>query len=208
MSHTEEEAFKRDVAQHEMRVLKDDGVYRHIRFKRPGCSAYWFELVTWPGYLSIVGDMGDYVFSRTKDMFGFFRNDKNEINPDYWAEKCCSASVFGEGIRRFSVAAFRENVIEYTVGFLGVESKSEIPDGVQEEIQELLEAEDEHECMSRMRDFSSELIEFTDFWEHNHTRHTTHFLWCLRAIVWGIAKYDEATKRRRTRRLRNDNHGE
>src|SRR5580692_6155935 len=89
------ECFQRDTANHEMTVLHDDGLYRHLRFmqvitdeltgKQSRSSFYWFDLVTWPGNLVINGDMETFAFARSDDMFGFFRGDR--INPGYWAEK-------------------------------------------------------------------------------------------------------------------------
>lgn len=35
MSECTEERFLKDVAQHEMTVLRDDGVSRHLRFQNP-----------------------------------------------------------------------------------------------------------------------------------------------------------------------------
>lgn len=84
------ERFARDTAHHQLTVLHDDGLYRHLRAQKPGSSTFWFEIATWPGSLAIRGDYGDsYVFSRTDDMFGFFRRNGNTlgINPGYWAEK-------------------------------------------------------------------------------------------------------------------------
>lgn len=95
MSHYEKicsiERFSKDTATHEMTVLRDDGVYRHLRFKGPGSSAYCFDLVTWTGHLAITGDMGANMFCRLDDMFEFFRTDRlhggHTINPGYWSEK-------------------------------------------------------------------------------------------------------------------------
>lgn len=83
------ERFVRDVASHQMTVLHDDGLYRHLRFKDPNHGFYWFDLVTWPGKLAFTGDFDGFVFSRLTDMFEFFRSNGNEhgINPGYWAEK-------------------------------------------------------------------------------------------------------------------------
>lgn len=67
------EQFKRDVQEHALTILRDDGLYRHLRFKRPGTMTCYFDLVTWPGHLAYVGDMGDYVFTRVEDMLTFFR---------------------------------------------------------------------------------------------------------------------------------------
>ena len=70
------ELFLRDVQQHQIQVIRHDGVNRHIRFKRPGSMSYYFDLITWPGHLCYTGDMGTYVFRRMDDMFEFFRDDR------------------------------------------------------------------------------------------------------------------------------------
>lgn len=74
-----EERFLKDVAKHEMTVIRDDGINRHLRFKNPNDSSYWFDLITWPGTLCIDGDCGTYVFKRTPDMFQFFRTDSTSL---------------------------------------------------------------------------------------------------------------------------------
>ena len=86
--------FLRDIAQHQMTILRDDGVYRHLRFQVPGTPHRQFDLVTWPGYLAYTGDMGAYVFTRVHDMFKFFRRELQSYDMDmhYWAEKCEAAS--------------------------------------------------------------------------------------------------------------------
>lgn len=89
--------FQHDIREHVMQVKLDNGVYRHLHFRRPTSFAYAFDIVTWPGYLAITGDMGAAVFTRLHDMFQFFRaaeawqqenQDRLYINPSYWAEKC------------------------------------------------------------------------------------------------------------------------
>jgi hypothetical protein len=111
------ERFAADTAQHEMTVLRDDGLYRHLQFVRVApspktgkperSSFYWFELVTWPGHLAITGDCGTYVFARIEDMFGFFRGHR--VNPGYWAEK-----VRGDvNLKKYSSDLFRQRTTEY-----------------------------------------------------------------------------------------------
>lgn len=115
-----EDRFLGDVSDHEMSVIRDDGVNRHIRFKKPGTTCYHFDLITWPGHLCIAGDCGTYVFQRTLDMFEFFRTDRERnkgkselhINPGYWSEKAVSVSKDG-GIQQFSAELFRKVVKEY-----------------------------------------------------------------------------------------------
>jgi|HubBroStandDraft_2_1064218.scaffolds.fasta_scaffold12081_7 predicted HAD superfamily Cof-like phosphohydrolase len=111
--------FAQNTAAHEMTVLRDDGLYRHLRFfgvttmpdgKVSRTSAYWFELVAWPGGLVINGDMGSAHFTCTDDMFGFFRGGRGRINPGYWAEKAGSGR---DGLCRYDEDRFRQLVMEY-----------------------------------------------------------------------------------------------
>ena len=120
-----EQRFLDDVKGHKLTILRDNGVDRHIRFKRPNGSCYWFDIITYPGRLIIDGDCGTYVFARIEDMFEFFRmrdNDYNKnpnglsINPSYWGEKLRSVSNRGYGkgaIKNFSSDKFDRKVKEY-----------------------------------------------------------------------------------------------
>lgn len=95
------EQFLRDVGEHELTVLRDDGVERHLRFRKPGTSCYGFDLITWPGHLLITGDCGSFLFRRLEDMFEFFRCDLKRdpeglgINPQYWSEKLLATDCNG-----------------------------------------------------------------------------------------------------------------
>lgn len=74
-------------AAHALTVVCEDGLYRHWRCQAPGTYVYGFDVVTWPGYLCVCGDIGTWVFSRVRDMLEFFESDHGGINPQYWAEK-------------------------------------------------------------------------------------------------------------------------
>jgi len=114
-----EDRLLKDVRNHSMQILRDDGVFRHIDFSDNGSSTYRFNLITWPGFLCITGDCGTYVFQRAKDMFDFFRpskfellNNKNKhlfINPGYWGEKLESIDA-ASGYKEFNENDFRERV--------------------------------------------------------------------------------------------------
>lgn len=105
--------FAEDIKHHEMKIFKDDGVYRHLRFSKPTSSAYYFDIVTWPGCLSISGDMGCHVFSRENDMILFFKKadyknaEELMINPQYWAEKIISGR---DGVEVLSMSKFKDYV--------------------------------------------------------------------------------------------------
>ncbi len=103
------ERFEREVGEHELIIMRDDGIYRHLRFKRPGTMSGYFDLVTWPYHLAYVGDMGDYLFTRVEDMLTFFRGHKP--NPSYWSGKCISVDKCGE-LEEFSEETFKANVEE------------------------------------------------------------------------------------------------
>lgn len=106
--------FAKDTADHRMTVLHDDGVYRHLLFRDPQHSFYWFELITTPGQLVFSGDGDSYVFRRTTDMFEFFRSGiyrdgSLNINPGYWSEKLASSR---EAATSYSEKLFEAEVTE------------------------------------------------------------------------------------------------
>lgn len=106
--------FARETEHHEMAVLLDQGLYRHLRFMNPKYSFYWFELVTVPGALIFQGDGDAFVFRRVEDMLVFFRhgiheNGSRRINPGYWDEKLQAEP---ESVKCFSRAKFAAHVAE------------------------------------------------------------------------------------------------
>lgn len=199
----EEKRFLNDVATHEMIVIRDDGVNRHIKFKRPGTSCMHFDLITWPGYLCYTGDMGSYLFCRLEDMFDFFRTDRNDynhnknglsINPGYWGEKL-QAVDSGSGFKQYSQDKFYQIVNEIVDGHIAEEELTE--EEAQElrnevSIEVLANDDTEHEAHEAARDFEHEGFTFSDFWEHDLKDYSYRFMWCCYALAWGVQKYDEA----------------
>lgn len=85
--------FAAETDEHEMTVLHDEGLYRHLRFGRPGTELWSFSLITWPHHLAISGDVGGgWTFTAREDMIDFFgaRRDTG-VNLSYWWEKLPSA---------------------------------------------------------------------------------------------------------------------
>lgn len=205
-----EELFLGDVSRHAMTVLRDDGVHRHIRFKRPDSGTYWFDLITWPGTLCIDGDMGTYVFRRLEDMFQFFRTDRRDegklgINPGYWGEKLQAEAR--HGFKEFSPELFRAAVksdFDQWVEYHAADDETKAS-ALWEEIEErVLHSVDDGE-----RDAITAAMEFTpdddkckfnmrDFFEHRLQDYTFHFIWCCYAIAWGVRTYDQAKARTAT----------
>jgi len=190
------ERFAADIARHEMTILRDDGVYRHLRFKRPDSGAYYFDLVTWPGYLAITGDMGAGMFARTKDMFEFFRTDRehgsSDINPGYWAEKIQTDGR--DAHSEWSVEKFNSIITDMLDRQL---DDCDLDDDDREELREkvageLLDPEDHYDAIERLRTWDDEnfTIELCDF--PSDREFTFHYIWRCRAIAWAIKLYDES----------------
>ena len=210
MDKLPEAEFLRDVSGHQMNVLHEDGIYRHIRFRRPGDSCYWFDLVTIPGKLIYTGDMGTFVFARLEDMFEFFRTDREYaarkghelcINSGYWAEKLLAVDGASKGsCEEFDADAFRRVINEYRVGWmrsaysrntLDKDQRRELWDAVEDDV---LSNIDEYgtDVQRLAYDFRHSKHYFSDLFEHRFTRYTRTFLWCCYAIAWGVKTYDES----------------
>lgn len=203
------ENFKRDVADHQLTVLRNDGLYRHLRFRRPDRGEYWFDLVTWPGVLVINGDMGGHGFSRREDMFEFFRS-KHGINPSYWAEKVVTGR---EGLKVYDEELFKEQVAEDlkeaeqdypgVTDAWGAKVDGVWPDyyiGTEEDARAALED------FRYLPEFSKgEPFYFSDTGDWDLREYDYQYLWCCHAVQWGIRQYDNrpapALWRRVTARL-------
>lgn len=195
MSNEFPDRFIRDIAQHELQVIRDDGVNRHLRFQRPGTMCMHFDLLTWPGYLCYTGDMGTFVFRRLHDMFEFFRSDKSEtqyrIDLRYWAEKI-EASDRCDGVREWTKEKFLSEVRDYFGQHVDDEWPDERKAALWVEIDEQVCAaahNSEHHAWVALWEFDEDGFCFRD-WERSCTVWTYRFLWCCHALRWAIAAYD------------------
>ena len=222
MTQLTEEQFLREIATHQMHILHEDGVYRHIRFQRPGTVCMHFDLITYPGFLVYSGDMGCYVFSRLHDMFEFFRTDREYahrrgrklvINPGYWSEKLQADDSNNSRANRgkeYSAEQFRAAVwsdflawVRYRGASFAKEQRRDLWEQIKSEV--LDHEHDEHAAYNAANDFrwradgrpwyedgARPEFEFVDFWDHNLTDYTHRFLWCCYALAWGIEQFDQA----------------
>ena len=199
--------FPKDVENHTMEVLQDNGVYRHLKFSRGGSSIMHFEVVTFPQYLVYVGDMGSFTFKRTEDMFRFFRSSKGEVNPFYWSKKI-EAEDECDGYQKFSLEAFKDNVKSW---FLDLEFDGDPEDvnpdsdperwsqdrkecwvQIEDDVFYNLEDEDARQAYSSVMGFEYKGTSlFDDFWEVDSMEYTYRYLWCCHALVWAINQYDK-----------------
>lgn len=207
------EQFPRDVENHVLTVLHDDGLYRHLRCAQEEHSwNFWFEVVTWPGSLAIRGDMGGgWIFSRTTDMFQFFRSRAGmpyRINPGYWAEKLPD---HGRSVRVHSETVYRarldEALAEYEEEYPELLAKHQrdyaglrwpeapmTPDAARQLVKDY-EDDDRLRFEDGARELNSELERagvVDETWEWTFTDYDWPFLWACHAIVWAIDQYDQA----------------
>lgn len=190
--------FNENLGDHEMTVLHDEGVYRHLRFKNPKNGFYWFDLVTWPGNLTISGDIGTYTFAREPDMFTFM---VGHINTGYWAQKLQHGSSGGRAtVKNHDEEEFKSWLVqdfwEYsrdmdttTALAWWLELKDDIlgkyacadthsTEGALSTLQNL-------DLPHRLKDHYSDAWEAAQGWE----QYDWHFELCLAAIVAGIRAY-------------------
>lgn len=205
-----EQSFLKDVERHHISIIRDDGIYRHIRFKRPDSGTFYFDLITWPGHLCFTGDMDTFVFTRIDDMFEFFRIDERDwsykkdgisTNPGYWSEKLIASPR--NGYEQFDEDKFertlKESIIQWMKDHRDTTTKDERrelwdefnwivigADGDNDGIRKTTATYDFHHRVNSRIEFS-----FADCWQYDFTAYTYHYIWACYAIVWGISQYDK-----------------
>lgn len=191
-----QEQFDKDMASWTMEALRDDGLYRHLRFRLAGGGFRWFDIVTWPDRLVITGDCETFTFTRLEDMFEFFRSSGSRINPGYWQEKITDgrdrARSFDWDTFRAAALAEFDGSTEDMNPFQRLEARDEL-------IEALDNDPDEYGAVDVLRNFSYRdggpgakvlfRFDLSDgapdgmIWDF-------HYIWCCRAIAWAIAQYD------------------
>lgn len=204
--------FLLDTAEHRLTVIRDDGLYRHLCLQRPGTSCYYYDVITWPGYLTVVGDMGTWTFSRIADMFEFFGGWSGGINTSYWFEKLeagagCSARTLIA--QEYDHDAFCESLKRSLSEYLEDDDKAEpdedeewddeddTPDSdkakVREAVRDLCRSSfsNDYEAYQAIQD--ADWPEGWSAWDIcdglTFKTYTSHFRWILFAITWAISKY-------------------
>ena len=171
------------VTEHEMTVLHDEGLYRHLKFAKPGTMIWSWEIVTWPGSLAIRGDIGlGLVFTRLEDMLQFFDDGQPDgwINPSYWGEKLSRGT---RDVEIFSGKKFVEWVREELDS-----TGRKLSDIEWDSIESVYSTELAVEVLNEIElDWDYEDPETWKDWDH-------HFLLALHAILWSAKKYHNETK--------------
>jgi hypothetical protein len=205
------EQFLKDVADHKLTTMHDAGLYRHLRLRNPKSGNMWFDLVTWPGFLTISGDMGCWTFSRVEDMLPFFRSTPNDfligklaINPSYWAEKLQHGQFSGrEGAKVWDQGEFQKRVLAMLKEHYEFKGKKlkEITAAIEEDVFRRHDGDGPHMMRNALYEFTytfvdpkgkkeNEKFQFEGMDIPDGMVYSYHFIWCLHAIVWGIQQWD------------------
>jgi len=186
--------FLGHTAQHELTVIRDDGLYRHIRLKKDGTLNRYFDLITVPGRLFYCGDMGSYSFARDKDMFEFFRIPADECikpNYSYWLQKMESQDRI-DGAHVYSPEMAKESVLHH----LEAHTDDAVPAALSKEVHEqILTADNDRDLIDALDSFThnGEYV-FQDAWDWLSCMDLSYRLkWAMHAIPWAIRQYDKAT---------------
>ena len=191
--------FAEQTTTHQLTVLHDDGLYRHLRMAAPGTRIWSWDVITWPGHLATAGDIADgFTFSRLLDMLNFFgpvRFDQGvpEINPGYWAEKLPEHQR--AATRRYSRDQFLEYIDQTTQE--AVDGRWMTEGERAEFLAEAGEVDDDHRAATDWLDTDFRRVD-ADWWEADLKDWDHHFLLTCFAIVTTIRAYREETSRERS----------
>lgn len=170
--------FQRDTESHALADVHEGAGMRRLVVKRPGSWSYGYVVTTWPGHLAVTGDMGAWVFTRSPDMFEFFRGKVGSINPGYWATKVEAAD------RHSAVMEFDMNTLRDFLHDMHEDEPERLATYL--EALEAVESEDERGAIEALTEAGLE-----DAYDSNRKEFGHRFLWICHAIVFAIAKYDE-----------------
>lgn len=194
--------FVRNTARHNVIIERDDGVYRHIIFKAPGTNSYRFEIITWPGYLTVTGDMGTWTFSREWDMISqFFPVGTAEgINPYYWSEKIEAGTHGGRDAICYDFDD--DGFVKALNAYLDEWRDNLDEEDDAEEIEHALETRDSLTQEGFNNAGAAAYALYNADWprsidtyglaesvNHSLQKFSFHYLWICYAIVWGSERY-------------------
>ncbi|MFB7917063.1 hypothetical protein [Streptomyces sp. NPDC056061] len=115
-------SFLAETRNHQLVVLHEDGVYRHLRIQAPGTRAWSWDISTWPGHLATSGDIADgYMFAREHDMVeffshagrrdGYYSDGAPSIDVRYWAEKLCGGR--SHEVKKYEPKVFLQHIKDW-----------------------------------------------------------------------------------------------
>lgn len=176
----------------EMTVLSEEGMYRHLRFRRPDRGIHAFDLHTAPGLLTVVGDIGGPWSMRAGgDMLKLVRETNGSgINPHYWGEKLRGGR---DSVMTYSAEVFREQLIN-VLADAGDANIDVVLDAVTPALKAVVSGECETPDDARhYLTLGEKTGAWRDTWEWDLRDWDTDWLWACHAILAGVRIYDAVT---------------
>lgn len=189
------ERFLNDVSEHKLTVIREDGLYRHLRLSK-GSYCMQFDIVTFPGHLVFCGDLGTYVWSRLPDMFQFFRGRLTDgVDLGYLREKCEAAdkdSGIMQDVDPDEFVQLCRNIVKQDEDDDDTDEQKAKRQRLLDELLDELRLCDTHEQRCDVVREATELLGH-DAWEYFSwfRKYTLRFAWAALAVPWAITQYDE-----------------
>lgn len=182
MSKTALEVKRRivnDLAAHTITSIHSDGLHRHWRCQKPGTINLYFDVVTWPGFMCVTGDMGEWLFRRTDDMVEFMRSSC--MSYGYAAEKCVA--------HRGELTEFCwDDMNEWLSGL----EKEATEAGDSDTLDKIEEVRQAYQCYELEHDVYKAIYESGLSDDPPRCQNFTYrFLWILHAIKWFCEKAEQ-----------------
>jgi hypothetical protein len=187
--------FARETRNHQMHVLHEDGLYRHLMFTDPAGGFYRFDLITWPHNLFLRGDGFSFGFAiyPADDIFNMFRGSRHHcgINPGYWQEKVTAGKV-----RDWSESLFRAWALEEAT-----KNEARYPGAVEAVTKQILHSDEHSTEYQGTAEYALASFTHGDFrlrfphdWEKDFEDYSWEYLFACHAVLFGIVKWDAARK--------------
>jgi len=177
----------KDLKDHTIVQLHRDGDPGRVwRCRNNGSSVYGFTVCAPPGWLIVYGDMGECMWSRTRDMLAFIRGSIRSL--DYFSEKASKDCKIREPYTELA----EEWLQEQESGKEWEDYHGEpMSDQHKEKLQEIREAYEQYNSIENLIQaaYESGLYDSTSYLPHCQY-YTYQYLWKLEALKWFVAKID------------------
>lgn len=185
--------LRRRVAEQALKNLKDHTIVQLHRDGDPGrlwrctnngSSVYGFTVSAPPGWVIVSGDMGECMWSRTRDMLAFIRGSIGSL--DYFSEKASKDCKIREPFTELAEEWLQEQESEW-------EDRHGDPmsDEQKEKLQGIREAYEQYNSIENLIQaaYESGLYDSTSYLPHCQY-YTYQYLWKIEALKWFVAKID------------------
>ena len=195
--------FLSEVAEHKIRVIRDEGLYKHFSVSKPGDSNQSFEIILFPSHLVITGDMGTYCFSRARDMLQWFVKESGsamaspEAEIGRWHKSLVSVDA-QMGAKKKSLSMALGRISENREFYIA--EHPDYKDTIESEFDDLVLCSEDgvDVLLNEMYNFKLLLPDehhpFSDIDFRDVEAYVSQFAWCCYAINYTIGEYLKSNK--------------